>query len=181
MQNVTQVSERWSAVSILGVLQVIESNPSSIALRESTWTYPIVESIHVLGLCSFLGVLLFWDLRLIGLVLPRVPVSRVWARLIPWITAGFTIMLVTGVALFLSDPVRFYGNVFFRLKSAAMLLAGLNALAFHYGVERSLANWETAPVPPRAARFAGAISLVLWALIVVSGRFIAYNWFDPLV
>jgi hypothetical protein len=25
---------------------------------------------------------------------------------------------------------------------------------------------------------AGAVSLIVWALIVVSGRLIAYNWFD---
>jgi hypothetical protein len=36
-------------------------------------------------------------------------------------------------------------------------------------------------VPPRAARIAGGISLGLWVLIVISGRLVAYNWFDPLV
>jgi hypothetical protein len=32
--------------------------------------------------------------------------------------------------------------------------------------------------PPRRVRFAGAASLVLWACIIISGRMIAYNWFD---
>ena len=33
-------------------------------------------------------------------------------------------------------------------------------------------------VAPRAARLAGYAALVLWAGIIVSGRLIAYNWFD---
>ena len=30
----------------------------------------------------------------------------------------------------------------------------------------------------RRARRAGLTSLILWAIIVVAGRMIAYNWFD---
>jgi hypothetical protein len=36
----------------------------------------------------------------------------------------------------------------------------------------------TIRVSPRAARIAGALSLVLWIAVVISGRMIAYNWFD---
>ncbi|MEO5742538.1 MAG: hypothetical protein ABIS29_18285, partial [Vicinamibacterales bacterium] len=38
--------------------------------------------------------------------------------------------------------------------------------------------WDLDPVLPRRARMAGAVSLALWAGIVVAGRMIAYNWFD---
>jgi hypothetical protein len=31
---------------------------------------------------------------------------------------------------------------------------------------------------PRRARLAGALSLALWASVVIAGRMIAYNWFD---
>ena len=57
-------------------------------------------------------------------------------------------------------------------------LAGLNAFVFHSTIDRRVAEWDLAPVPPPAARRAGAASLVLWAVIVVAGRMIAYNWFD---
>jgi hypothetical protein len=39
-------------------------------------------------------------------------------------------------------------------------------------------EWGDAEQPPRAARLAGYASLVLWAGIIISGRLIAYNWFD---
>lgn len=54
-------------------------------------------------------------------------------------------------------------------------------MAFHLGIEKRLVDWDTAAVTPRAAKFAGAISIGLWAIIVVTGRFVAYNWFPSLV
>ena len=161
--------------------QWLGTTPISATIRESTWWYPIIESVHVLGLTLFVGLLLLWDLRLLGVTLRRVAVSEVWARLIPWISLGAVIMVISGILLFTSDPVRFYGNVFFRIKAFGLFLALLNALAFHFGIERRLPDWDTALVPPRAARFAGGASLLLWTLIIVAGRFVAYNWFKPLV
>jgi hypothetical protein len=129
----------------------------------------------------FVGLLLSWDLRLLGIMLRRVAVSEVWAQLIPWITMGAVLMVFSGLLLFASDPVRFFGNIFFRIKAVGLALALLNALAFHFGIEQRIVDWDTAAMPPRAAKLAGAISIGLWAAIVVTGRFVAYNWFPPLV
>ncbi len=59
-----------------------------------------------------------------------------------------------------------------------LIVAGLNAFLFHRGVRRRMAEWDLDAVPPRAARVAGAVSLVAWAGVVVAGRLIAYNWFE---
>jgi hypothetical protein len=118
------------------------------------------------------------DLRLLGLTLVRVPMSDIKRRLGPWMAAGFVVMVITGAMLFYAIPVRSYQSVFFRVKVLALILAGLNAWVFHTTIDRRIAEWDRDPVPPRAARRAGATSLVLWAVIVVAGRMIAYNWFD---
>jgi hypothetical protein len=165
----------------LSFCQWLAETPFSTGIRESTYIYPIIESVHVLSLCVFVGLLLLWDLRLLSITLRRVAVSEVWARLIPWITVGAVLMVLSGLLLFASDPVRFFGNIFFRIKAIGLFLALLNAMAFHLGIERKLVDWDTAVVTPRAAKFAGAISIGLWAVIVVTGRFVAYNWFSPLV
>ena len=167
--------------TLLSFCQWLAETPFSTGIRESTYVYPIIESVHVLSLCVFVGLLLSWDLRLLGITLRRVAVSEVWARLIPWITMGAVLMVLSGLLLFASDPVRFFGNIFFRVKAFGRFLALLNAMAFHLGIERKLVDWDTAIVTPRAAKFAGAISIGLWAVIVVTGRFVAYNWFSPLV
>ena len=67
----------------------MDNLPSSIALRESTWTYPFVESVHSVGHLPVrradpaLGPA---PARASGL--RRVPVSEVWTKLIPWMTLG---------------------------------------------------------------------------------------------
>ena len=150
----------------------------SIALHESLYMYPLVESVHVLTLCLFVGMSVMLDLRLLGVALRRVPVAEVTDRVVPWMVAGFVIMVVTGLLLFYAIPVRSYQNVFFRIKVIALVLAGANAWIFHSGVHKRVAEWGLGRTPPRKARVAGALSLVLWAVIIVCGRMIAYNWFD---
>jgi Family of unknown function (DUF6644) len=165
-------------VSLLPFCEWLASTEWSIALHESLYMYPLVESVHVLTLCLFVGMTILMDLRLLGLALRRVPVSEVTSRLLPWIRVGFAVMSGTGLLLFYAIPVRSYQNVFFRVKVIALILAGLNAWAFHATVHRRVKEWDTDPVVPRRARFAGAASLVLWTVVVVCGRMIAYNWFD---
>jgi hypothetical protein len=165
-------------VSLLPFCEWLASTRWSIALHESLYMYPLVESIHVLTLCLFVGMSIVLDLRLLGLTLRRVSVAEVTERLMPWLVAGFVVMLATGLLLFYAIPVRSYQNVFFRLKVIALVLAGVNAWVFHATVHKRVHEWGAAASPPRRARIAGAASLFLWAVIVVCGRMIAYNWFD---
>jgi hypothetical protein len=156
----------------------LASTSGSIALHESLYMYPLVESTHVLTLCLFVGLAAIVDLRLMGVMLRDVPVSDVARRLLPWVAVGFAIMVITGVLLFYAIPVRSYHSIWFRIKLVLLVLAGVNAWVFHARIWRRVSEWDVAPVPPRAARLAGAASLVLWAGIIVMGRMIAYNWFD---
>jgi Family of unknown function (DUF6644) len=152
--------------------------PWSIALHESAWMYPIVESVHVLSLCLFLGLAVMLDLRLLGVTMSNAPVSEFMNRLLPWTAAGFVLMVISGALLFYAIPVRTYQNIFFRIKVAMLILSGLNVWFFHSGVYTRMADWDLDPVPPRRARMAAGVSLALWAGIVIAGRMIAYNWFD---
>jgi len=165
-------------MSLLWFAKWLAETQWSIDLHESLYMYPLVESVHVLTLCLFVGMSVMLDLRLLGLTLKRVPVSEVTRRLLPWMTVGFIIMVITGAALFYAIPVRSYQSIWFRVKMVMLALAGVNAWIFHSGIHKRVVDWDLDAVPPRAARVAGVCSLMLWALIVVSGRMIAYNWFD---
>ena len=118
------------------------------------------------------------DLRLLGVTMLRTPASEVVGRLLPWTLAGFGIMVMTGALLFYAVPVKTYLNIFFRVKVLFLLLAGVNAAVFQLTTSRSMSKWDLDPVPPRRAKLAAGLSLILWAGIVVAGRMIAYNWFD---
>jgi hypothetical protein len=166
-------------MSLLSFCQWLEKTPWSVALHESLWAYPIVESVHVLTLCLFLGTAVLLDLRLLGLTMRRVRVSEVAAQLLPWTVGGFVLMVISGALLFYAIPVRTYLNIFFRVKMAMLILAGVNVWVFHRTVYRRVAEWDLGLVPPMGARVAGGLSLLLWAGIATAGRMIAYNWFDP--
>jgi uncharacterized protein DUF6644 len=165
-------------MSLLSFCQWLEKTPWSIALHESLWVYPIVESVHVLTLCLFLGTAVMLDLRLLGLTMRRVPVSEVARQLLPWTAAGFVVMVISGALLFYAIPVRTYLNIFFRVKVVMLILSGINVWVFHSTAYRRVAEWDLDPVTPRGAKVAAGLSLLLWAGIVVAGRMIAYNWFD---
>lgn len=165
-------------MSLLWLAERLASTRWSIALHESQYAYPLIESTHVLTLMLFAGTVALLDLRLLGLALRSVPVSQVVSRVLPWTRAGFVIMVVTGILLFYAIPVRTYQSIFFRAKVLMLVGAGLNALVFHRVATRTLPEWDSAGVTPRAARRAGAISLALWMGVIVAGRMTAYNWFD---
>ena len=165
-------------MSLLSFVQWLAETRASVAMHESVWAFPIVESVHVLGLCLFLGIAVLWDLRLLGMTLRSVPASEASTRLLPWMWAGAVIMVVSGVLVFFNDPVRYYTNIFFRIKFVMLALAVLNAWVFQTGIYQKVAAWDQRARTPGTARLAGVASLVLWAGIVIAGRMIAYNWFD---
>ena len=165
-------------MSLLSFLEWLSSTTWSVALHESLYMYPLIESTHVLALTLFVGLAVVLDLRLLGLILRTVPVSQILTRVLPWTKAGFAVMFTTGLLLFYAIPVRNYQNIFFRVKVILLILAGLNVWWFHARVERTVSEWDVSAVVPKTARVAAIVSLVLWAGIVVAGRMIAYNWFD---
>ncbi len=165
---------------LLRFCQWLAETPWSIRLHESLWGYPLLESTHVWALALFVGFAVLLDLRLLGWALPRVPVSEVARRLLPWTRAGFVIMVVTGFLLFYAIPVRSYQNIFFRVKIILLLIAGLNAFLFHYGIFKRVAvlgrarSRRRARAQVRRRRLARSCG----RSIIFAGRMIAYNWFD---
>jgi hypothetical protein len=159
-------------------LEWLGTTPWSIKLLESLWVWPLLESTHVLSITVFVGTAMMMDLRLMGVTFGGVRASDFTSRLLPWTRGGFVVMVVTGLLVFYSNPVRYYHNIFFRVKMLLMVLAGLNIWFFHSRTHKKIAEWDQAASPPRAARLAGAVSIAAWLLIVITGRLIAYNWFD---
>jgi hypothetical protein len=156
----------------------VNAFPTSVGIRESNLLYPAILTSHVLGMALFAGLVIMMDLRLLGIGNMHTPLSQLQKRTFPWQMFGMTVSTVTGLLLVYGQPVRFWGNIFFWLKMALIALAGVNALAFHLGTYRSVASWDVRAKLPLLAKVAGGMGLVLWGLVVISGRLIAYNWFE---
>jgi hypothetical protein len=163
-------------MSIPDLCQWLQDTPWGVGIRESTWLFPIIEGTHTIGIALSVGVLLIVDLRLAGFLMRHEPVSRVSGQLMPWSLAGFSIMFITGALLFLSQAMKAYGSIFFRIKLALLVLAAVNALVFELKLRRSIVAWDTAEQPPFRVRMAGVAGMVLWAGVIAAGRTMAYNF-----
>jgi hypothetical protein len=150
----------------------------STGLHESFYMYNWIESAHVLTLAVFLGMLFIIDLRMLGLCLTSVPASKLAARLDVPMMVGFTVMIITGFTLFYAAPIRTTQSIWFRIKVVLLIAAGINALLFRSKMHGAVHSWDADPKPPKNVRTAAALSLALWAGVVITGRCIAYNWFD---
>lgn len=161
-------------MSVAEVAQVIYDSEVGTALRESVYAFPIVEGLHLIGLAFSFGLILFVDLRLVGLVFRNVPVQDVVRGLRPWLLAGFALTIITGIFLFIAEAAKIYGFFVLPLKIFLIVLAGINALWFELKWGRKVAEWADQPVLPKAVRFAGWSSIALWTGVVVCGRLIPY-------
>ena len=166
-------------MSLANFLQWLHDTQFSNTIRDSLWTEPIVETIHVLTLTLFLGFAILLDMRLLGVAMRRRRISEVLAQFNPWLFVGFAIMILSGTILFCGDPVAFYSTTFFKVKMIMLVLAGVNVLVFNATIGRRVAEWDLAPSTPPAAKTAAVISIVLWILIVAAGRGIAYTLPPP--
>src|SRR5688572_9931333 len=128
-------------------------------------------------MCLFAGLVLMMDLRLLGIGNMRTPFSQVQRTLFPWQMFGMTCSAITGLLLVYTQPMRFFVSFLFWIKLVLMVMAGINAMAFHRTTYLTVAKWDIDRILPFGAKLAGAVGLALWAAVVVSGRLIAYDWF----
>ena len=162
-------------MSLRNLFEWVDAFPSSIAMRESLYAFPVLLTIHLISLAMFAGLVVMMDLRLVGVAFRGTPFSEVQARLFPWQMVGMAVTSLAGLLLLYSQPMRYFGKVLYWIKIALIVLAGANALLFHLTTYRSVAKWDTAG-PPGRARVAGVLSLAMWACIVAFGRLTAYDW-----
>jgi hypothetical protein len=155
----------------------LADTPGSIALHESQYMYTFIESTHVMAIMLFVGTIAMVDLRLLGISFRETPVSQMLSRMLPWTITGFVVLVITGVLLFYAIPIRTFHSLWFRIKCVLLLIGGINIAIFTFKVERDKALWDLGPVPLKS-KVASVVSLSVWALVIVCGRLIAYNWAD---
>jgi hypothetical protein len=159
---------------IVPFLEWLEGSWAGVAVRESDWMFPSIETFHLFGIIIVVASTMALDLRLLNWWLRPWRASVVARGLLPWTWAGFALMVVTGAGLFVSDPIRYFYNDSFRLKMILLVLAGVNAFIFTITVFRSVDQWDLDAATPTAAKIAGICSMLLWFAIVAAGRWIAF-------
>ncbi len=153
----------------------LEQAPPSVAIAESIWLFPLLEGSHILALPVSVGMIVIFDLHLLGLALAGSRAARVMDDKLRWSKLGFAVMFVTGGLLFMCHAGRAYDNPFFRAKMIFLVLLGINAAAYQvvfYPKMRQLDAGRT----PSGAKFCAILSLVVWIGVIVCGRTMAYQF-----
>jgi hypothetical protein len=152
----------------------LEHTSTAIAISESVWLFPCIESVHVLAITLVVGSITMVDLRLLNLNLRERPAGEVIAEVLPWTWASFAVAVCSGALLFSSNATHYWGTAPFRAKILLLALAGLNMLVFHATMHRSMNVWGRQPQTPRMAKISGGLSLGLWIGVVTLGRWIGF-------
>ena len=154
-------------MSLLGWCQWLEHTPLATAISESVWLFPLIEGTHIMALPLSVGLMVMFDLRLLGLAFRAGSTARMMSDVVRWSKLGFAVMFLTGGLLF---------NAFFRTKMLFLLLLGIYAVVYHAVFYTKMEQWDAGGRTPPGARFCGALSLIVWIGVIICGRTMAYQF-----
>jgi uncharacterized membrane protein len=143
----------------------IEMTPLAARIGESAW-FPFLESLHVLSAMFVVGTVLMADLRLLGWSARRYSVTLITDEVVPWTWGAFVIAVVTGVGLLMPRASSYVANPAFLTKVVLLALALVNMLTLHFFALRT--------DRVRLQMTTGACSLLVWAGVVLAGRWIGH-------
>jgi Family of unknown function (DUF6644) len=161
-------------MGLIDFLNRIEATSVATAVRQSTWLFPTIETLHVLSITLVVGTIMIVDLRLINVTSRNRPVSTLMNETLPITWIAFASAVITGSLLFSSSAVKYVHCWQFDCKMGMLVLAGVNMAVFHLGSYRSVALWDRDAMTPTGARIAGGLSLAIWVTVVALGRWIGF-------
>jgi hypothetical protein len=154
-----------ASATFLGLLEALEEAGPVAALRESTFAYPLVNALHIIGIALLFGSIVALDLRLVGWRRAAGEAERIARLLLPVAIAGLSIAIPAGLLLFATDARDYAASPLFQAKMALIALAIANAIwlrTIDWGQRR------------RHAALGAAASILLWTGVIVCGRLIGY-------
>lgn len=140
------------------------------AVAQSIWAFPVIEAIHLVGLCFLGGSILIVDLRMLGVGLRRQEISELAGHARPWLIGSLVLMVSTGFLLFMSEAIKCYYNTSFWVKISTLPVA----LLFTFLVRERHAHDASLDTSARS-RLVGGASIALWLVVAAAGRWIGFS------
>lgn len=147
--------------------------PMSIWIGSHFFAIPAFQTLHILAIAAAFGSVLMINFRVLGLSGAGQTIKDTTGRYEPWIWASLAVLLVSGLALVIGEPVRELINPIFWIKMGLVVGLILLSLWFQATVSRSdsLSGVQAASLSVRA----GAIGIIaIWCVVIFAGRWIAY-------
>lgn len=159
---------------LLSFAQWIQLTPLFTALRGSANVYPVVLSLHMIGIALFGGMILMTDLRLLGWVLRKRAIADVVNQFRNPKRWGLLLTATCGILMAGSKAEEYYYNPFFRAKLILFLVVIVTEFVFYRSVYANPELLDRTPSAPANAKLAAVISMLLWTSIACCGRGIGY-------
>jgi len=162
-------------MDIAAILSWLEATSLATGIRESLFLFPLLESIHVIGLALVFGTIGVIDLRLLGVASTERPFKRMASDILKWTWGAFALTALTGALMFTTNAGVYYHNFYFRSKMALLVLAAVNMLSFELTLGRTAHRWDKAAAAPPAGRAVAVLSLAIWISVIFAGRLIGFT------
>jgi Family of unknown function (DUF6644) len=157
-------------MSLLEFCRWLQYSAPLHAMRESPIFFPIVATIHLMGLAVIGGAVLVVDLRLLGVALQNQPVAALAHDAERWLFRGLVVMVTTGILLFMCFATKYYYLTFFWVKMAALIAV----IVFTRSVHRRVALANDGEVSPIRRKVVALVSMFLWTTVAIGGRYIGF-------
>src|SRR5262247_2772275 len=156
-------------MSVLDFFERLQYSPLLVAMRSSSWIFPVIASLHLMGLALLGGAVLIVDLRLLGFGLKSQPLAQIARDAERWLLVSLAVLLPTGILQFMCfAATKYYYLTAFWVKMAALFLV----LIFTFVVRRRVALADEARVSSTSRKVVALVSLSLWITVAIAGRLI---------
>ena len=152
----------------------LEATELATALRNSIWSYPIVNAAHIFGVALLIGSVVPLDLRLLGMW-GSVPLAPLWAVLTRSAGIGLVVAIIFGTLLFITRATEYAASNLFIAKMVLVLLGTANTLMLRIPSQPQVSqiasnHWK----PSTRLQLAAGISLAAWLSALTLGRPMGY-------
>jgi hypothetical protein len=150
----------------------VENSALSIWMVDSIWAYPIMLSMHAVGMSIVVGTVFMIDFRILGFA-KEAPLTSFGGMLkVTWL--GVTLNFLSGVALFASNSEQFLFNPLFWTKIGLMVLGVLSVFALWRKITHQHVDGATMVEATGSVKHLARFSLLLWLGVIIAGRLVAY-------
>ena len=154
-------------MSLYHTAQNIEASALGQTIRESTWLFPAIESTHLLALALLGGAILIMSLSILGWGL-KTPVAEIYKSAHRYLNGAVLLLIITGVLLGVSEPVKLYGRQAFWVKMISLAVAlFVTYFAFNPLIRRGASG--------AAVRSVTVLTMAAWLMVAMAGRWIGFS------
>ena len=134
------------------------------------WVLPIIQVVHILAIAGSFASVLMINARMFGIAgsSSMADTANRYIRVLWW---SFLILVISGLGMIIAEPIRELINPIFWIKMGLVVVGVLVASWFHKGVLKHVAGGRDIVASDKAT---GAFLVLLWCVIMLCGRWIAY-------